>query len=112
ASAALVERREDAHPMRVAVQLVEICGDTRALGAEPRAGPDTIPGVDGPVSLRAEIRAPCSVAVTRRLGERLAVRVGAFEPAEVSALARPDARHEERHRPGRRLSQRSGGAEQ
>src|SRR5690606_11672861 len=49
---------------------------------------------------------------TRRLGQRLAVRIGAVEPAEISALAGSHARHEERHRSGRRLSQRGGGAEE
>ena len=61
---------------------------------------DAVAGIDGGrpgVRLRAEIGLPGAPARSNRRGERLAVRVGACEPAQVAALAGAGAGNEKAH---------------
>src|SRR5438876_2749271 len=74
-----------------AVQIGHVFRNDNAFGVLPRTGADAILGVDRLRTLRAEIGAPCPTAGARRSGHRLAELVGAFETAEVGALAGADA---------------------
>ena len=80
-----------------AVQIGHVFRNDNAFGVLPRTGADPVLRVDRLRSLRAEIGVPCPIAGTGRRGERLAVLVGAFETAEVGALARADAGDEKTH---------------
>src|SRR5207237_1002479 len=46
---------------------------------------------------RAQVGAPVRVLGARGFGERVAMRIGAFEAAEIGAVALADAGYEERH---------------
>jgi hypothetical protein len=88
-------------PVVLAVQVSEVARDHLAPGVLPRAAADAVAGVDGGAAVRcagAEIGAPGPVAGAGRLGERLAMRVGAGDPAEIGALAGVRAGDEEGHR--------------
>jgi hypothetical protein len=75
------------------------CGrDLHALGVGPRTSSDAILGVDPAGTLRREISMPGLAAGPGGLRKALALAVGAFQSAEVAALAEPDAGHEEGHR--------------
>lgn len=92
----------------VAVQVGDILGDGGAAGVVPRPVADPVAGVDRRLAVgrrRAQIGAPDLLRRTGGLGQRGAVRIGAGQAAEVGALARTDAGHEEtqRLRRGRRL---------
>src|SRR6266446_2549028 len=86
----------------VAVEIVDIGRDNNALGVLPGAGPDAVAGVDGSariggIGVAAEVGLPSLAARPRRLRQRLAVPIRAFEAAEIGALARPGAGDEEAH---------------
>ena len=59
---------------------------------------DAVARAHGARALRAQVGAPYHARCPGGLGERLAVRVRAGEPAEIRAVALADAGHEERHR--------------
>jgi len=95
------------------MKFIDIARDDNALGVLPRALADAITRIHCTRlvphrRLRAQIGAPLAVARTGRLGERLAVCIGAGKAAEITALAQPNAGHEERHvfGPGGTLTQR------
>ncbi|MBW7925609.1 MAG: hypothetical protein H3C59_12835 [Burkholderiaceae bacterium] len=101
-SAVLVERSLAGQVVVRRMQVVDVTGNRDAPGVLPRAVADTIASVDEVRiaqrrALRAEVGAPSAIAAARGLRERPAVPVGAFEFAEVAALAGSDAGHEERH---------------
>src|SRR5258707_901466 len=61
-----------------------------ALGVAPRTLPDAAARVYASVAsrqCRAQVRAPVRVLGARRLGERVAVRIGALQAAEIGAVA-------------------------
>src|SRR5688572_13722905 len=95
----LAERVADARLLDgVAVQHAGVGRDHLAAEVVPRPVADAVACADGARALRAEVRAPHGVALSRGLRERLAVRVGAGEPAEIRAVALAHAGHKERHR--------------
>src|SRR5262249_8943198 len=82
------------------MQVAEVVRDHYALRVAPGALPDAVARVDTGRTLglgRAEIGVPVGELRARRLGERIAVLVGAFQAAEVAALATAFACHEEGH---------------
>ncbi len=82
------------------VQVAHALRDHHALGVAPRAFADAAARVHAQIAsrqCRAQVRAPVRVLGARRLGERRAMRIGAFQTAEIGALARTHAGHEERH---------------
>src|SRR6478752_6656773 len=98
--AAFSHRVIEAELVVVAVQIIDARRNDRALEILPRAVADAVARVDRRLAgglLSAEIGAPglAPRAVARRQG--LAMRVGAFEAADVGALAGSGARDEERH---------------
>src|SRR5262245_55418901 len=80
--------------LAVGMQVVHAGRDLLALRVLPRALADAVAGVDLFV---AEIGRPLALPGARRLGQVLAVPVGALQAAEVGALARPGAGNEEGH---------------
>src|ERR1700693_1176913 len=91
----------------VAVQVRHIGRDLHALGVEPRPVADAVLGVHPARALRREIGAPRLAARAGGLGEALAIAVGTCQPAEVAALAEPDAGDGEAHGPLLRLRGRA-----
>ena len=98
---------------RVTVKLAEVLGNDRVLRlAElgvgivvPGAGADAVARIDGGLAgagLRAEVGAPGVIARADGSGQRLAMRVGSGEAAEIAAFAKADAGDEEGHCAGRR----------
>src|SRR5437868_3360455 len=79
------------------VQLRHVFRDDDALGVLPWTAADAVARVDGLRSLRTEIRMPCLVAGAGPGREGLAMLVGAFDPAEIGALAGSGAADKERH---------------
>ena len=74
--------------------------DLLAAGVVPRPLPDAVARADRQLAifgLRAQIGVPGVVARTSRSREHQAVSVRSCESAKVSAVADPDAGHEERH---------------
>jgi len=111
-------RQVVAHPReidRVSMQVGEIAGDRHALEVVPRPGADPIAGVDGRLTgagLRAEVRAPGSVARADGLGELLTVRICARQSTKAPSVADGLAGDEEGHRRAARhtvLRERHGG---
>ena len=95
----LAERVADARLLDgVAVQHAAVGRDDLAAEVVPRTVADAIARADGARALRAQVGAPHGVALSGGLGQRLAVRVRAGEPAEIRAVALADAGHKERHR--------------
>src|SRR5262245_13844298 len=83
-----------------AVQVVDVLGDDVALGILPRPAAAAVARIGGGAATRrlgAQIGVPCFAARSGRLRQRLAMAVGALDPAEVAALAGPGAGEEERH---------------
>src|SRR6185503_13341958 len=78
----------------VGVQVVDALRNLLALGVLPRALADPVARVD---LVGAEIGVQLAVAGAGGFRERLAMRVGAFQAAEVRALAGAGAGDEERH---------------
>src|SRR5262249_16873794 len=95
--ALLVERRLLVYLVACPVQVVNALRDHFDLGVPPRATPDAVARVHGIGPLRTQIGVPGVAARPRRLGQRLAMAVGALEAAEVAALAGPGAGEEECH---------------
>src|SRR5256885_7051277 len=82
------------------VQLAHALRHHHALGVAPRAFPDARARVYALVAsrqCRAQVGAPVRVLGARGFGERVAMRIGAFEAAEIGAVALADAGYEERH---------------
>ena len=95
----------------LAVQLVDVPGDDHALGVEPWPLADAVAGVDRGLAvggLGREIGTPGLAARACRLGERLAVVVGAGKAAEVTTVADRRAGDEEAHGRGLRMDGRGG----
>src|SRR5438445_4795405 len=103
---ALLRQRRVLGEVVLAVELGHVLRDDGALGVLPGAAPDAVARVDGAGPLRAQVRVPRFAARARRLRERLTGLVRAGEAAEVGALARAGAGHEEAH--VRRLRLRDG----
>src|SRR4051812_3973995 len=100
----LAERAAEARLLDgVAVELAEVLRDALPALVVPRPVADAIPRVDGIRPLRAQIRVPRHAAAAGGGRQRLAVRVGAGEPAVIGAVAFRRAGDEERHRLRRRL---------
>src|SRR5690606_8047614 len=97
--ALLAERRFLAEIIVLAMQVLDALGDHHALGVEPRPAADPVARVHGLAALgrRAEVCAPRLAAGADGLRELLAMRVRAFETAEVGAVAWTFARDEEAH---------------
>src|SRR4051794_7790365 len=84
----------------LAVQLGDVLGNDHALGVLPWALADAVARIDGHRAtsrLRREIGVPGLSAGACRLRQRLAIFVGAVEPAEIRAFAGSGAGDEERH---------------
>src|SRR3970040_35664 len=111
-SAAFVERSKGTHPVRHAVEAIHIGGNLGAVGIEPRAGSDPVPGVYGVGTLCAEITAPRAVAYVGAFRQVLADGIGPFETSQIAAVAGTCAGHEKGHRPRRRLGQSESCGEQ
>jgi hypothetical protein len=73
-------------PFDVTMEFSNVAGDAYALGIVPWASTDSITGVDGIVTLGAEIRAPGTTACTGGFSETLAVSVSPGQAAEVAAI--------------------------
>src|SRR5690606_34529182 len=113
--ALLAQRLLLAEVVVLAMQIVDILGDHHALRVVPGAVADPVAGVHSSLAAlgrRAEICAPRLVAGADRLGELLAMRVRAFEAAEICAVARTFTRNEEAHVRICFLCSRARGAEQ
>src|SRR5262249_20286546 len=95
--ALLAERRLLVDLVVGAVQVVDALRDHLALGVPPGPAPDAVARLDGVCPLRAQIGVPGMAARPSRLGQRLAMAVGALDAAEVAALSGPGAGEEERH---------------
>ena len=85
--------------IRVDVQLVQILRDKVAVGIVPGTLPDTAAGIDSTSAfgLCRQIRPPRLVAGAGGLPERLAVGVGPFQAAEVTAVSESLAGDEKCH---------------
>ena len=96
----LAERVADACLLdRVAVELGDALRDALSAGVEPRPGADAVTRVDRARTLRAQVGVPDHRrAAAGRRAQRLAVRIGAGQPAVVGAVALGDAGDEEGHR--------------
>jgi hypothetical protein len=82
------------------MQIGEVLRYDHTLGIAPRPLADALAGVDahGVVRARgAEVSLPVGALGPRGLGERVAMRVGPVEAAEIRAVALAGARDEERH---------------
>ena len=64
----------------------------------PRSLADAVAGVDRAGALGAQVSHPLDATATGRLGQHLAVRVSARQPAVVAAVAFGNARDKEAHR--------------
>src|SRR5262249_20781034 len=91
------------------MQLRNILGDHHALRVRPRALAATVLRVAGAGPRRAEERGPGLAAGAGRLRQRLTVPIGAFDAAEVGALADARAGDEEAHRRGLSLGETRAG---
>jgi hypothetical protein len=82
------------------VEIVEIVRDPLMARIVPRADPDPAPCEDPPRALcfRAEIRTPGPIARASGLGKGLAVRIGAFQTAEITAFTEAHAGDKKAHR--------------
>ena len=80
-----------------AVQFVDRLGDDHALGVHPRTLANAVARVHRPGALRRQIGVPGLAAGAHRLGKLLAMLVGTGQAAEIGALARTHAGHEETH---------------
>jgi hypothetical protein len=88
-----------------AVKVGDVPGDDDTLRVHPRTLADAILRVDRrgtAARARTEVGTPLSLSGPRRLRELLAIRVRPGQSAEVRALARIRAGHEERHPGGLR----------
>ena len=79
------------------VQLVKVARNHLAVGVVPGTITDSISRIDGITTLRAQIRTPCFVARTGNSCERLATRIGACEPPEITALSGTGTGDEKAH---------------
>src|SRR5215510_15807443 len=98
--AALAQRVVEAQFIVVTVQIIKTGRDNLAFEILPRAVADAVACIDRrlPVSLLgAQIGAPSFPSGTVTLRQHLAMLVGAFDAAQVGALAQPGAGDEERH---------------
>src|SRR5882672_10440735 len=96
--ALLVQRRLLADVALAGMQLADVTRHHHALGVVPGALADALARVDAGVAARqrgAEVRLPVRLLRARGLGERAAVRVSAFQAAEVGAVALAGAGDEE-----------------
>src|SRR5260370_20006906 len=80
-----------------AMQLGNVLRDDDAFGICPWSAPDAVAGAHGTRALRAQVSVPGFAAGARGLRQRLAMPIGAFEPAEIGALANRCAGDEEAH---------------
>src|SRR5688572_29081652 len=84
----LADRVADARLLDgVAMQHALVGRDDLAPEVVPRPVANPVARAHGAGALRAEVGAPHGVTLSSSLGERLAVRVGAGEPAEIRAVA-------------------------
>src|SRR5262245_48351179 len=98
--AALAQRRVEAQFIVVAVQIVDIGRDDLAFEILPRAVADAVARIDRRLTgglLGTQIGAPGFPSGAVTLRQRLAILVGAFDAAQIGALAGPGAGDEERH---------------
>ena len=93
--ARLVQRGRLGDAVGVRMQRGDVVRDLLALLVVPRAAADPVPRVHAACR---EIGVPGLFAAARRLGQRLAMRVGALQPAEIGTVARPGTGYEEAHR--------------
>ena len=93
---------------RVSVKFAEILGNDRVLGLPklgarsvvPGTGADAVARIDGRLSgaiLSAEVSVPGVIARANCGSQRLAVRVGSGQPAEIAAFAEAYAGDEKGH---------------
>jgi hypothetical protein len=93
---------------RVAVKLAEVLRNDRVLrvaklgqrSVVPGALANTVASIDGRLarpSLSTQVSVPSVTAGANRASERLAVRVGASQPAQVASLAHANAGNKEAH---------------
>jgi hypothetical protein len=72
------------------VQVTQIGRDLRSPRVEPGTLTDAIAGVDARMAgrrRRTQVSAPLSPAGTRGRRQRLAMRIGAFDAAQITAIA-------------------------
>ena len=82
------------------MQILQVFRDHRALRVVPGAFADALARAHPRIAARqprAQVRLPVRVLRAHGLGERVAMRVRAFDAAEIGAVALAGARHEERH---------------
>jgi hypothetical protein len=93
---------------RISMKFPEILGNDRVLRLTqlaprcvvPGSGADAVTRIDGRLSgtsLGAEVGVPGVIARAHGGSQRLAVRVGSGEPAEIAAIAEAHAGHEKGH---------------
>lgn len=80
-STTFVNCSKGAHSIHDAVKLIYVSGDAIAVGIEPGAGSDSVPGVDGIAALGAEISAPRQVSLINTFRQVLADGIRPFQPA-------------------------------
>src|SRR6202049_3725960 len=79
------------------MQLGNVLRDDDAFCICPWSAPDAVAGVHGTSALRTQVSVPGFAAGACGLRQRLAMPIGAFEPAELGALANGCAGDEEAH---------------
>jgi hypothetical protein len=82
------------------MKVLDALCDDLLLEILPRPVPNAVACVDGLPALcclGAEIGMPSPAARAHRLRQRLTMTIGALQPAEIRAFARPGAGHKKRH---------------
>ncbi len=93
--AAFIQCRFPVDIRGIAVQFVDVPGDQHACGVVPGTIADSIARIR---ALDAQVGAPGSRAGADRAAEELTMRIGAFQAAEIRAVARSVTGYKEAHR--------------
>src|ERR1700730_11244662 len=98
--ASFSERGLHSKLVAIVMKVLDALRDDLLLKSLPRPVPNAVACVDGwagTCCLGAEIGMPSLAARARRLRQRLTMTIGALQPAEIRAFARPRAGHKKRH---------------
>jgi hypothetical protein len=83
------------------VEAVEVIGGVTnecARGVVPGSRTDAIPSIQRIRALRAQVRLPRAAALTRSVGQHLAMGIGTRQPTKIGAVTEAITRDEESHR--------------
>ena len=102
-AATLIKRGLRGDAMVKVVEAFQIRSNPVAVWVEPRTGADPVPGVDGVITLGAQIRTPGQMPLIDALCQVLADLIRSFQTTQVTAVAGALTGDKEGHWPGRRL---------